>query len=216
MEAKNQTLPHSFPCSSKLLAAFIVMLILAFTMLSDGYASGEQFSMRIQDKTLAAVFQELTRMSGRPITFDKQWANQPINTRFTNLSLEMALAKILKNLNHVVIFEEDTIRIKIYSVVTPGEDIGQASATPYKINSSETSLPINFEQKDTREDESASEEGDDPETSDEDTENSEEAEETEPTQDTMDQKNVEGTNEEKTTGELEEADESEETSSENI
>lgn len=225
MEAKNQALPHMVPASSlKPLAVFIVILILAFTLLSDGYASDEQFSMQIQDKTLAAVFQELTRMSGQPIAFDKQWANQPINTRFANLSLEMAIAKILKNLNHVVIFEEDKIQIKIYGVVTPDEEIGRASTapryidetvTPYKINPSETSFPIDSGQKDTSEDESDSEEGDDPKTSDEDTENSEEADEVGQTEETMQAEDMEGTNEEKTTGELKEADESEAISPEN-
>lgn len=224
MDAKNQTCPHTFPRSLKPLAAFIVISILAFTILSDGHASDDQFSMQIQDKTLAAVFQELTRMSGRPIAFDKQWSDQPINTRFVNLSLEMAIAKILKNFNHVLIFEEDNIQIKIYGAATPDEDIGRVSAAPqypgetakpYQISHPETPFPINSGQQDEIEEESVSEESVDPEDPGEDTENSEEAEEAERTEDTEDIKDMEGANKEKTTEELEETDENESISAEN-
>jgi hypothetical protein len=213
MDAINQAHAHIFPRSLKPLAAFIAISILAFTMLSDGHASDEQFSMQFQDKTLAAVFKELTRMSGRPIAFDKQWANHPINIRFANLSLEMAIAKILKNFNHVLIFEEDNIQIKIYGVVTPGEELSRTSTAPQY--PPEILSPIHSGERDESEEESASEESADPEDPEENTENSEETEEaegregTEDTEDTEDIKDMEGTNKEKTTEELEEANENE-------
>ena len=182
----------------------IYFLIMVVTTVGNGHAYEERFSMQIQNQPLAVVFQDLTRMSGHTISFDKKWTDQPINTRFVNLTLEMAIAKILTNLNHVVIFEQDNIQVKIYGVVTPDKGTYQApaaiqhsneTATKNEIRPSPRPLPISTRQNDEMEEESASEEVTDPETAEaEDTEN---------------------TNEENILEEQEETDENEATSQEN-
>jgi len=123
-------------------------------------------------------------MSGHTILFDKEWTDQTINIRFVNLTLEMAIAKILTNLNHVVIFEQDSIQVKIYGVVTPDKGTYQAPAAARHSNETATEnetrysarpLPISTRQNDEMEEESASEELTDPETGEaEDTENTNE------------------------------------------
>ena len=106
---------------------FIFVPVMLFALLSPGHASEDQFSMQIKDKLLSEVFQDLAQLSGNDIVFDKGWANQPINTRFVNLSLEQAINKILSNLNHVVIFEQDNIHIKIFGPVSPDNGMNPIS-----------------------------------------------------------------------------------------
>lgn len=204
MTARNQIRPHNRPWPLRAFADTIFILIMVLAIVPSGHASDKQFSMQIQDKTLAEVFQDLTQMSGRTIVFDKEWTDQPINIRFVNLTLEMAIAKILTNLNHVVIFEQDNIQVKIFGVVTPDKGSYQApaaaqhpneTATEHEIRPLARPLPISTRQNDEMEEESASEEATDPETAEaEDTEN---------------------TNEEKIPEEQEETDENEVTSPEN-
>jgi hypothetical protein len=116
------------PKKMKTFLKFSFIQFMLFVLLSPGHASEEQFSMQIQGKMLSEVFQELAQLSGSDIVFDKAWANQPISTRFVNLTLEKAINKILTNLNHVVIFEQNNIRIKIFGPVSPDTGMSQAPA----------------------------------------------------------------------------------------
>jgi hypothetical protein len=218
MTARNQIRPHNRPWPLRAFADAIFILIMVLAIVPSGHASDKQFSMQIQDKTLAEVFQDLTQMSGRTIVFDKEWTDQPINIRFVNLTLEMAIAKILTNLNHVVIFEQDNIQVKIYGVVSPDKGSYQApaaaqhpneTATEHEIRPSARPLPISTRQNDEMEEESASEEATDPETAE--AEDSEEA--TDP--ETAEAEDSENTNEEKIPEGQEETDENEVTSPEN-
>jgi len=162
MTAGNQIHPHNNSWLLRALAGPIFILIIVFVIVYSGHASDEQFSMQIQNKTLAEVFQDLIQMSGRTISFDKEWTDQPINIRFVNLTLEMAIAKILTNLNHVVIFEQDTIQVKIYGVVTPDKGIYQTpvaarysnvTTTDRDIRAPARPLPISTRQNDEMEEE---------------------------------------------------------------
>ena len=162
MTAGYQIHPHNNSWLLSALAGPIFILIIVFVIVYSGHASDEQFSMQIQNKTLAEVFQDLTQMSGRTISFDKEWTDQPINIRFVNLTLEMAIAKILTNLNHVVIFEQDTIQVKIYGVVTPDKGIYQTpvaarysnvTTTDRDIRAPARPLPISTRQNDEMEEE---------------------------------------------------------------
>jgi type II secretory pathway component GspD/PulD (secretin) len=165
MTARNQIRPHNRLWPLKVLAGTIfIILIMVLAIVPGGQASDNQFSMQIQDKTLAEVFQDLARMSGRTIVFDKEWTDQPINIRFVNLSLEMAIAKILTNLNYVTIFDQDSIQVKIYGVVTPDKGSYQAPATEHEIIPSARPLPISTRQNDEMEEESAPEEATNAET----------------------------------------------------
>ena len=213
MTAKNQIRLHNRPWPLRALAGTIFILIMVLAVVPGGQASDNQFSMQVQDKTLAEVFKDLERMSGRTIIFDKEWTDQPINIRFVNLTLEMAIAKILTNLNHVVIFEQDTIQVKIYGVVTPDKGNYQTPAEAQHPNGTATGrtirptarpFPISPRKNDELEGESASEEVTDPETSEAETAETEETAET-----------AENTNEETIPAERDETDETETTSPEN-
>jgi hypothetical protein len=187
-----------------------------------GHASDDRFSMQIQDKTLAEVFQDLTRISGRSISFDKEWTDQPINVSFVNLTLEMAITKILTNLNHVVIFEQDNIQVKIFGVASSEKDINRASAVKPIPNRTTTNLnarpfPLNTGQKDEIEEETEFQETSDPDTSEsedgEDGEDTENMNEEKPPEE-QEAEDTENTNEEKIPEEQEGADENEATSPE--
>jgi len=204
MTAGNWIRPHNRPWPLRALVGATFVLIMLLAIVHSGHASDEQFSMQVQDKTLAEVFQDLTQMSGHTIVFDKEWTDQPINIRFVNLTLEMAIAKILTNLNHVVIFDQDSIQVKIYGVVTPDKDTYQEPAAVRQPNEATTEneirpwarpLPVSARQDDESSEESAPEEATDPETG--------ETEETE------------NTNEENMPEEQEETDENEAASPEN-
>jgi len=204
MTAGNRIRPHNRSWPLKAFAGVTFILIMLLASVHSSHASDAQFSMQIQDKTLAEVFQDLTQMSGHTILFDKEWTDQTINIRFVNLTLEMAIAKILTNLNHVVIFDQDSIQVKIYGVVAPDKGTYQAPAAARQPNETATEneirpwpspLPVSTRQDDESAEESASEETTDPETG--------EAEETE------------NTNEENIPEEQAETDEDEATSPEN-
>ncbi len=223
MTATNQIRPHNSPCSLRPLAGPILILIMVLIVVPGGHASDDRFSMQIQDKTLAEVFQDLTRISGRSISFDKEWTDQPINVRFVNLTLEMAITKILTNLNHVVIFEQDNIQVKIYGVASPEKDINRASAVNPIPNRTTTNrnarplarpFPLNTGQKDEIEEETEFQEISDPDTSEtEDGEDTENMNEEKPPEE-QEAEDTENTNEEKIPEEQEGADENETTSPE--
>jgi hypothetical protein len=100
-------------------AGFILVLIAIFLPLHSGDAAGNVISMQIQDKPLGAVLDELSRKSGDKIVCEEAWANLPITVRFVDLPLEKAIKKILKNINHVVIYGPDSVQIKIYGEAAP-------------------------------------------------------------------------------------------------
>ena len=106
------------PWSLRSFAGFIFIPFMMIAFVSGGYASDKQFSMQIQGKPLAAVIQDLAKLSGSKIVFDEAWADLPITVRFVNLTLEKAITKILTNFNHVVIFEPGNIQVKIYGAVS--------------------------------------------------------------------------------------------------
>ena len=215
----------------KTFAKIIAIPALLLASLLSGHASDERFSMQIQGKPLAVVFQDLAQLSGSAIVFDKAWEDFPVNVRFVNLSLEKAITKILTNLNHVVIFEQDNIRIQIYGPVSPDKNMDRMStASPYSkitpadkvLGSSAPPPPVGSRQgNDTdeavmeaaqSEEEAAQTEAFEQEAEAEETEASEqeaEAEETEETEETeeLDQKDVEKTNEKEEAEEQERIDE---------
>ena len=128
----------------KTFAKFILIPAVILAFWSPGCALSEQFSMQIQSKPLSDVFQDLAELSGNDIVFDKAWGDRPITVRFVNLPLEKAISKILTNLNHVVIFEDSNIRIKIYGPVSPDKSTGPipvGSRTPMKPRPTEGSGP---------------------------------------------------------------------------
>lgn len=185
----------------KTFAKIIAIPALLLASLLSGHASDERFSMQIQGKPLAVVFQDLAQLSGSAIVFDKAWEDFPVNVRFVNLSLEKAITKILTNLNHVVIFEQDNIRIQIYGPVSPDKNMDRMStASPYSkitpadkvLGSSAPPPPVGSRQgNDTDE---AVMEAAESEAEAEETEASEQEAEAEETEE-LDQKDVEKTNE---------------------
>lgn len=191
MTVRNRVRRNNTTWQLRALAGLSFILIVTLAIVNGAHALDERFSMQIKDKTLGEAFQSLARMSGYRISFDKEWTDEPINARFVNLTLEMAIAKILTNFNHVVIFEQDAIQVKIYGVVTPDKGVHQVAAEDSDIRSPARPFAMSTRQKDEMEGESASEEVTEPETS-----------ETEP---------EENTNEETTPAERDEKDETEKT-----
>ncbi len=197
----------------KTFAKIIAIPALLLASLLSGHASDERFSMQIQGKPLAVVFQDLAQLSGSAIVFDKAWEDFPVNVRFVNLSLEKAITKILTNLNHVVIFEQDNIRIQIYGPVSPDKNRDRMStASPYSkitpadngLGSSAAPPPVGSRQgNDTDE---AVMEAAESEAEAEETEASEQETEAEETEE-LDQKDVEKTNEKEEAEEQERIDE---------
>jgi type II secretory pathway component GspD/PulD (secretin) len=100
-------------------AGFILVLIAIFLPLHSGDAAGKVFSMKIQDEPLGDVLDELSRKSGDKIVCEEAWVDLPITVRFVDLPLEKAIKKILKNINHVVIYGPDSVQIKIYGEAAP-------------------------------------------------------------------------------------------------
>jgi len=63
---------------------------------------------------LNQVLGRISKASGYEIVFDEEWGNVPVSLSFENEPLDKALNRVLANLNHAVVWNEEERKISIF------------------------------------------------------------------------------------------------------
>lgn len=124
---------------------FFVFFLMLFSMLSIIPANGGEsniddkvVSLTVKDEPLGEVLKKISMANGCEFILDNEWQNQPVTADLEKVSLNQALKRILRDLNHVIIYESDQkIRIVIYGKAVSGgassfPSSGDVSSVPLK------------------------------------------------------------------------------------
>jgi hypothetical protein len=88
-------------------------------------------SLVVRDQALGNVLDYLSRVTGFRFNLDQQWQDVPVSANFNDLPLEQGLNRILRRLNHSLIWEsEKVVTIMVFGRVEPagaGDEISHAA-----------------------------------------------------------------------------------------
>jgi type II secretory pathway component GspD/PulD (secretin) len=107
---------------------FFAFFLMLFSMLPIIPAnSGETnindkvVSLTVKDEPLGEVLKKISMANGCEFILDNEWQNHPVTADLEKVSLNQALTRILRDLNHVIIYDSDQkIRIVIYGKAVSG------------------------------------------------------------------------------------------------
>lgn len=81
---------------------------------ADSDTKAIAISVNAENETLKNILGRISQISGYEIEFDQEWGNHPVNIRFENEPLEVALSRVLANLNHALIWNDSEKKISIF------------------------------------------------------------------------------------------------------
>jgi hypothetical protein len=84
-------------------------------------AADPRISLTATHQPLGAVLDSITGDTGYRFNLNERWEDYPVSATIRNLPLEQGLKRLLRSLNHTIIWEADkTVTIMIYGKVEPG------------------------------------------------------------------------------------------------
>ena len=97
----------------------LIGLLAAPAMATDAH-NEPVFSLTANADPLGDLLQDITRQTGYQFTLNSQWADHPVSAAITNVPLEQGLKRLLRSLNHTIIWESDRrIIITVVDKVDP-------------------------------------------------------------------------------------------------
>jgi hypothetical protein len=109
-------------------AGFIESAAWAQTCLTD-----PRVSLSVKDTPLVDVLTQISRDTDCDIVIDPTWRNFPVTAQFENTPLPVAIKRVLKRLNHAIIYSlQNRVEILIYKSPNQGAQIQppQPSTSP--------------------------------------------------------------------------------------
>ncbi|WP_155317499.1 hypothetical protein [Desulfosarcina alkanivorans] len=89
--------------------------------------------LTVNNQPLGEVLAAITTETGYEFNINEQWESHPVSATLDNLSLEQGLKRLLRNLNHTIIWDSDQIiSIMVY---------GKTEATSHHSGISHAALP---------------------------------------------------------------------------
>ncbi len=77
-------------------------------------------NLTAENKSLGNILDDITRETGYHFNLNHEWKGHLVSTTIHNLPLERGLKKLLRSLNHTIVWESDRlITIKIFGKVDP-------------------------------------------------------------------------------------------------
>jgi hypothetical protein len=64
-------------------------------------------SLTVQNEPLGDVLADITRDTGYRFNLNRKWQDYPVSATIDNLTLEQGLKRLLRSLNHTIIWEAD-------------------------------------------------------------------------------------------------------------
>jgi len=120
------------------LLSLLGMCLLSFSSFSSWGAS-PTFSVQVENQPLGKVLELLDELTGYEITLHEDWMSFPVTAKLTNLTLEQGLERVLRGLDHAVVFQdaEKKIFIHIYSpspIIRDQEVSFSLNKSPHQMN----------------------------------------------------------------------------------
>lgn len=87
-------------------------------------------SLSVKDEPLAEALETITRDTGYQFNISRNWENYPVSATIRHLPLEQGLKRLLRSLNHTIVWESDkVVTIMVYGKTEPGRS-GSAISYP--------------------------------------------------------------------------------------
>ena len=125
--------------NSKSIVRLIVCMLILFgchtILILPAMAQGEPtdpvINLVVKDEPLSDVLDSIARETGYHFNLTPQWEDYPVSATINNLPLQQGLKRLLRSLNHTILWEADqTVTIKVYGKVVPGNSGGVSFAAP--------------------------------------------------------------------------------------
>jgi hypothetical protein len=71
-------------------------------------------SLQVINQPLGKVLKRLYELTGYEITVDEDWMSFPVTVKLTNLTLEQGLKRILRGLDHAMVFQNEEKKIFVH------------------------------------------------------------------------------------------------------
>lgn len=95
-------------CLIVCLLTFFVSVALHSVLALDGPPE-PLISLTVTDEPLGDVLDTINRETGYQFNLDRKWQDHPVSASINNLPLEQGLRRLLRSLNHSIIWESDKI-----------------------------------------------------------------------------------------------------------
>jgi hypothetical protein len=77
-------------------------------------------SLTVHNEPLGEVLADITRATGYRFNLNREWQDYPVSATIDNLTLEQGLKRLLRSLNHTIIWEADKrVTIMVFGKVDP-------------------------------------------------------------------------------------------------
>ncbi|WP_319521906.1 hypothetical protein [uncultured Desulfosarcina sp.] len=88
-------------------------------------------SITAADQPLGEVLDQITSETGYQFNLNSKWENHRVSATLNKVPLERGLKRLLRSLNHSIIWESDnTVTIVVYGKSEPGQNGGAISFAP--------------------------------------------------------------------------------------
>jgi hypothetical protein len=117
-------------CIALCLVTFVTICLQTVETAAAQPASREPMvSLTVSNVPLGEALDTLSRDTGYRFHLSSQWKTHPVSVNISKVPLEKALKRLLRNLNHSIVWEsEDSIRILVYGA---SEATGDAHAVSF-------------------------------------------------------------------------------------
>jgi hypothetical protein len=106
----------------------VILLTAGGGVIHRAAAQDSLISLTVNNQPLGEVLEAIASSSGYQFTLNQQWQDYPVSATINNLPLEQGLKRLLRNLNHTLIWESDReVTIMIYGKVA-GAGSGPATS----------------------------------------------------------------------------------------
>jgi hypothetical protein len=103
------------------------LILCLFAILSSGslalhpaVAADPLISLTAKNEPLGDVLAGITRDTGYRFNLNRKWQDHPVSATIGNLTLEQGLKRLLRSLNHTIIWESDkTVTIMVFGKADP-------------------------------------------------------------------------------------------------
>ena len=113
-----------------LIACLIGLLVGAATLLAPAMvaAAEPRITFTADQEPLGFVLDSIAAQTGYHFKIDRRWEDHPVSATITNLPLEQGLKRLLRSLNHTIIWESDNrVTIMVFGKADPLRQDGAIS-----------------------------------------------------------------------------------------
>lgn len=97
-------------------------------LIHQAMAQDPLISLTAEQEPLGDILETITQATGYTFNLNKEWREYPVSATIDNLPVEKGLKRLLRSLNHTIIWESDRIiTIRVFNKVAPNRPKPAAS-----------------------------------------------------------------------------------------